>query len=43
MTVEGIQGEFRRFTSAEVGMLIRYYRESRGIKRAALAADVNRR
>jgi transcriptional regulator with XRE-family HTH domain len=41
MTVEGVQGEFRRFTSAEVGMLIRYYRDLRGIKRAALAADAN--
>jgi transcriptional regulator with XRE-family HTH domain len=39
--VNGIRGEYRRLTSAEVGLMIRMIREAQGIKRAALAADAN--
>jgi transcriptional regulator with XRE-family HTH domain len=39
--VEGIRGEYRRLTSAEVGLVIKACRELQGIKRAALAADAN--
>jgi transcriptional regulator with XRE-family HTH domain len=39
--VDGIHGEYRRFTSDEVGRLIRWYREHLDIKRAVLAAAAN--
>jgi transcriptional regulator with XRE-family HTH domain len=39
--VDGIRGEYRRLTSAEVGVMIRAFREGQGIKRAVLAADAN--
>jgi transcriptional regulator with XRE-family HTH domain len=39
--VEGIRGEFRRFTAVEIGFLIKVYRKNHGVKRAALAADAN--
>lgn len=39
--VQGIKGEYRRLTAAEVGLMIRMLREGQGIKRAALAADAN--
>ena len=37
----GNRGEYRRLTSAEVGGMIRAFREARGIKRTVLAADAN--
>jgi transcriptional regulator with XRE-family HTH domain len=37
--VQGLHGEYRRFTAVEVGALIRLNREQRGIKQASLAAD----
>lgn len=37
--VQGIKGDFRRLTSAEVGLMIRMLREGQGIKRAVLAVD----
>jgi transcriptional regulator with XRE-family HTH domain len=40
-TVDGVRGEYRRLTSAEVGAMIRSFRQGQGIKRAALAADAN--
>ena len=40
-SVNGIRGEYRRFTSVEIGGVIRYLRESQGVKRAALAAEAN--
>ena len=40
-SMDGIRGEYRRFTAAEVGMTIRMFREGRGIKRAVLAVDAN--
>lgn len=39
--VQGIKGEYRRLTSAEVGVMIRMLRQSQGIKRAVLAADAH--
>jgi transcriptional regulator with XRE-family HTH domain len=39
--VNGIRGEYRRLTAAEVGLMIRMFREGHGIKRAVLAADAN--
>src|SRR5258705_173960 len=39
--LQGIRGEFRRFTSAEVGGVIRMFRQLQGLKRAVLAADAN--
>lgn len=39
--VQGIKGEYRRLTTAEVGLMIRMFREGQSIKRAALAADAN--
>jgi transcriptional regulator with XRE-family HTH domain len=38
--VYGIRGEFRRFTSREIGLFIRDCRERMGLKRLALAAEV---
>jgi transcriptional regulator with XRE-family HTH domain len=39
--VQGLNGEYRRFTAGEVGALIRMYREQQGIKQAFLAADAD--
>jgi len=39
--IESLRGEYRRFTSAEVGGVIRMFRESQGIKRAVLATEAN--
>ena len=39
--VDAIRGEFRRLTSAEIGLMIRMSREFRGIKRAVLAAEAH--
>jgi transcriptional regulator with XRE-family HTH domain len=41
INVAGVRGEYRRLTSMEVGVLIRAFREGRGINRAVLAADAN--
>lgn len=39
--VQGLRGEYRTLTAWEVGGLLRLMRASRGIKRAALAAEAN--
>jgi transcriptional regulator with XRE-family HTH domain len=39
--VEGIRGEYRKPTPAEIGLIVRLFREQRGIKRTSLAADAN--
>jgi transcriptional regulator with XRE-family HTH domain len=39
--IEGLHGEYRRFTSAEVGTTIRLLRRIRGLKRAVLAAEAH--
>jgi transcriptional regulator with XRE-family HTH domain len=40
-SVEGIRGEYRRLSSAEIGLMIRMSREFRDIKRAVLAAEAH--
>jgi transcriptional regulator with XRE-family HTH domain len=39
--VNGVRGEHRRLTSAEVGVMIRMFRGGHGIKRVVLAADAH--
>ena len=39
--VEGIRGQFRRFTPSEVGVIVRIWRETRGMKRAVLAHEAH--
>jgi transcriptional regulator with XRE-family HTH domain len=39
--VNGIHGEFRRFTAMEVGGVIRMFRQLKSLKRAVLAAEAN--
>lgn len=39
--VQGIKGEYRRLTAAEVGVMIRMFREGQGIKRAVLATEAH--
>jgi transcriptional regulator with XRE-family HTH domain len=39
--IEGLHGNYRRFTSAEVGLTIRLLRRMRGLKRTVLAAEAH--
>jgi transcriptional regulator with XRE-family HTH domain len=39
--IEGLHGDYRRFTSAEVGLTIRLLRRMRGLKRTVLAAEAH--
>lgn len=39
--VEGIRGEYRKPTPAEIGLMVRLFRERLGLKRASLAIDAN--
>jgi transcriptional regulator with XRE-family HTH domain len=39
--VNGIHGEYRRFTATEVGGVIRMFRQLQGLKRVVLAAEAN--
>jgi hypothetical protein len=39
--IDSLNGEYRRFTSAEVGTTIRLLRRIRGLKRAVLAAEAH--